>query len=132
MRHEVLRMPEGTEVLAMVPDRDLRARPPTGTVSGVRYRLSLPKSNGAEAVCGFIGDWIEQPALRRIVEAEGGQWPSGSLEERVDALHDFSARWDFRGGVERLEIDSSSIQDHDESLLADAAELGSVSALRML
>jgi hypothetical protein len=95
----------------------------------VRYRLSLPESNGAEAVRGFIGDWIEQPALRRIVEAEGGRWPSGSLEQKVEALHDFSARWDFRGGVERLDISTSS-QDHDESLLADAAELGMTTADR--
>jgi len=93
----------------------------------VRYRLSLPESNGAEAVRGFIGNWIEQPALRRIVETEGGQWPSGSLEQRVDALHDFSARWDFRGGAERLDISASS-QGHDESLLADAAELGMTAA----
>lgn len=101
-----------------------------GTVSGVRYRLPLPAGNGTEAVRDFIGDWIEQPALRRIVEAEGGRWPSGPLEKRVEALHDFSARWDFRGGVERLETDPASSQDHDENLLTDAVELGMTTADR--
>jgi hypothetical protein len=96
----------------------------------VRYRLQLPEREGAEAVRNFIIDWIAQPALRRIVEAEGGRWPEGSLEEKVEALHDFSARWDFRGGAERLEIDPSSPQDHDESLLTDAAELGMTAADR--
>jgi hypothetical protein len=95
----------------------------------VRYRLSLPESNGAEAVRDFIGGWIAQPALRRVVEAEGGHWPSGSLEQKVEALHDFSARWDFRGGVERRDISASS-QDHKESLLVDAAELGMTAADR--
>ncbi len=96
----------------------------------MRYRLQLPEDNGAEAVRAFIGDWIAQPALRRIVEAEGGRWPSGSLEQKVEALHEFSARWDFRSGVERLEIDPASSQHHDESLLADAAELGMTAADR--
>jgi len=96
----------------------------------VRYRLQLPEGKGAEAVRDYIGDWIAQPALRRIVEAEGGRWPSGSLEQKAEALHDFSARWDFRGGVERLEIDPASSQDHDESLLTDAAELGMTTADR--
>jgi hypothetical protein len=101
-----------------------------GTVSGVRYRLELPEGHGAEAVRDFIGDWMEQPALRRIVEAEGGRWPSGSLEQTVEALHDFSDRWDFRGGAERLEIDPAASHDHDENLLADAAELGMTTADR--
>lgn len=101
-----------------------------GTVSGMRYRIELPEGQGAEAVCAFIDAWIEQPALRRIVEAEGGRWPSGLLEQRVEALHDFSDRWDFRGGAERLEIDPALSQDHDENLLTDAAELGMTTADR--
>jgi len=96
----------------------------------VRYRLQLPEGKGAEAVRGFVAEWIDQPALRRIVEAEGGSWPKGSLEEKVEALHDFSARWDFRGGAERLEIDPASPRDHDQSLLTDATELGMTAADR--
>jgi hypothetical protein len=101
-----------------------------GTVSGVRYRLYLPEGQGAKVVRAFIDVWIEQPALRRIVEAEGGRWPSGSLEQRVEALHDFSDRWDFRGGAERLEINPASSHDQGEKLLADAAELGMTTADR--
>lgn len=94
----------------------------------MRYRLQIPKDNGAKAVRSFVADWIGRPALRRIVEAEGGRWPDGSLEDQVEALHDFSARWDFRGGAERLEIESSSLEDHNDSLLTDAAELGMTTA----
>jgi hypothetical protein len=96
----------------------------------VRYRLRVPKENGAEAVRNFVAGWTDQPALRRIVEAEGGHWPKGSLEERVEALYDFSARWDFRGGAERLEIESTPPKEHDDNLLADAAELGMTAADR--
>ena len=78
----------------------------------------------------FVADWTDQPALRRIIEAEGGRWPEGSIEEQVEALHDFSARWDFRGGAERLEIERASPKEHDDSLLADAAELGMTAADR--
>lgn len=94
-----------------------------GYRSGVRYRLQLPQENGAEAVRDFVADWTEQPALQRIVESEGGRWPEGSIEQQVEALHDFSGRWDFRGGAERLEIEPSSLEDHDDSLFTDAAEL---------
>jgi hypothetical protein len=96
----------------------------------VRYRLQIPEGNGAEVVRAFVAGWIGQPALRRIVEAEGGRWPEGSLEEQVEALHDFSARWDFRGGAERLEIESGSPKEHDDKLLEDAAELGMTAAGR--
>lgn len=96
----------------------------------VRYRLQIPKNNGAEAVRSFVTDWTNQPALRRIVEADGGRWPTGSIADQVEALHDFSARWDFRGGAERLEIDSASLEEHDEGLLTDAAELGMTAADR--
>lgn len=92
------------------------------------YRLKLPPNNGAQAVRQFIEDWIDQPALRRIVETEGGTWPKGSLEAKVEALHEFSARWDFRGGAERLEIKSASFEASAEDLLADAAELGMTAA----
>lgn len=94
----------------------------------MRYRLEVPKENGSEAVRRFVADWINQPALRRIVEAEGGHWPGGSVEEQVEALHDFSSRWDFRGGAERLEIRSASPGEQDEDLIADAGELGMTAA----
>lgn len=90
----------------------------------MRYRLELPENDGEEAVRKFIEDWLDQPAFRRIVEAEGGVWPPGSLEEQAEALHEFSDRWDFRGGSERLDI-SSALAEKDASLiLSEAAHLG--------
>jgi len=88
------------------------------------YRLEVPKSAGAAAVREFIESWLEQPALRHIVELEGGAWPQGSLEKRVAALHDFSDRWDFRGGSERLEISSAGPDGSAESILSEAEKLG--------
>jgi hypothetical protein len=90
----------------------------------VRYRLEVPANNGAAAVRNFIETWVDQPALQRIVEAEGGSWPEGTLEERVEALHEFSSHWDFRGGAERLDIEASVAGSDIERIYADAAELG--------
>ncbi len=90
----------------------------------MRYRLELPGGGDGAAVRQFIADWVEHPALRRIVEADGGTWPDGSLDEKVEALHEFSRRWDFRGGAERLDIDSGRLRLDRDQLLADAADLG--------
>jgi hypothetical protein len=95
-----------------------------GTVFAVRYLIELPGGDGGAVVREFVEDWIEAPALRRIVELEGGTWPSGSLEERVEALHEFSDRWDFRGGAERLDIETAEGEFESEQILAAASELG--------
>src|SRR2546430_1727716 len=87
----------------------------------MQYRIELPERGGADAVRGFIADWVQHPALRDIVESEGGDWPSGTLSEQVAALHEFSSRWDFRGGAERLEL-SAGDQRHDEARITRAAE----------
>jgi hypothetical protein len=89
----------------------------------VVYRLEVPVDDGAVAVRRFVEDWVDQPALRRIVEAEDGVWPAGTLEEHVEALHAFSDRWDFRGGAERLDITADAGGDPGQ-ILGDAAELG--------
>jgi hypothetical protein len=93
----------------------------------LRYRIELPQHNGAGAVRRFVENWLDQPALRRIVELEDGRWPQGSALERATALHDFSARWDFRGGAERLELRGSASGDEAE-ILAAAHELGLAAA----
>lgn len=94
------------------------------TVPSVLYRLELPVEDGAAAVREFIETWIDQPALRRLVELEGGSWPEGTLDERVEALYEFSSRWDFRGGVERLDIAATAAEEDGERIFGDAAELG--------
>jgi len=87
----------------------------------MQYRIELPEDGGADAVRDFIGQWVQHPALREIVESEGGEWPGGTLAEQVAALHAFSSRWDFRGGAERLEL-SAGDQPHDEVRILNAAE----------
>ena len=46
----------------------------------------------------LIEDWINRPALRKLVEAFGGTWPTGTLEEIVARLVEFSEIWDYRAG----------------------------------
>jgi hypothetical protein len=92
------------------------------------YRLEVPETGGGEAVRGFIESWVDQPALRRTVEAEGGSWPRGSLEARVESLHEFSERWDFRGGGERLDIATGRIGIDAATLRSAAVELGMAAA----
>src|SRR3954451_6255594 len=94
----------------------------------MRYRIELPQEDGADAVRRFIASWIEHPALREIVEAEGGEWPSGTLIQQVAALHEFSSRWDFRGGSERLDLAAGEKQYDDARILHAAEQLGLTTA----
>ncbi len=89
----------------------------------MHYRIELPQTCGAEAVRAFIAGWIQHPALRAIVEAEGGNWPDGALTEQVTALHRFSSRWDFRGGAERLEL-SVGERSNEARIVGAADQLG--------
>lgn len=86
----------------------------------LRYRLELRDGEGLEQVRDFVARFVDQPALRRLVEASDGNWPSGALEERVAQLHDFSERWDLRGGAERLDLDAGP--ELNRGLIAEAAE----------
>ena len=91
----------------------------------MEYSIALGRDDHGVVVRDFIAQWIDQPALRQIVEAEGGEWPAGSLVERVTALHKFSERWDRRAGGERLEIDRSTDNTVDSAIvLATADALG--------
>jgi hypothetical protein len=91
----------------------------------MRYRLQIPGTNGASAVREFVEQWIAHPAVRRLVEIDGGSWPTGTLEERVTALHEFSDRWDFRRGAsERLGINEAALDLDTDELMALAGDLG--------
>lgn len=94
----------------------------------MRYSIELPGDDNGAAARQFIADWVESPALRQIVELEGGDWPSGSLADQVDALHRFSERWDFRGGAERIDIKGTENELDSEQILAAAEELGLTAA----
>jgi hypothetical protein len=95
----------------------------------MRYRLEIRQHQGRKQVRDFIASFVDHPALRRVVEASDGRWPAGSLEERVAELYDFSERWDFRGGAERLDLATAT--DLNDALIATAAkELGMAAAER--
>jgi hypothetical protein len=94
----------------------------------MRYLIELPGDDNGAAVRQFIADWLESAALRQIVELEGRAWPSGSLAEKVDALHRFSERWNFRGGAERMDIDARGSKFDSEQILAAAEKLGLATA----
>ncbi len=78
---------------------------------------------GARAL---IEDWINRPTLRELVEAFGGTWPTGTLEEQVAALAEFSEVWDYRSGKSRLMFhdDDGADDPHAELTYRAAAELG--------
>lgn len=61
----------------------------------------------------LIEDWINRPALRKLVEAFDGVWPTGTLEEVVAQLADFSEVWDYRAGTQDRHM------FHDEDSEAD-------------
>jgi hypothetical protein len=105
-------------------NHDATCRHPGRYGSAVRYRIEMPGTDDGAAVRRFVATWIEQPALRRIVEEEGGRWPAGTLEQQTRALHEFSARWDFRGGAERLDMTTGGTLMEDNALMAAAEELG--------
>lgn len=94
----------------------------------MRYRIEIPERYGAEAVAEFLSRWVDQPALRDLVEIEGGKWPIGDLRGRLDALCEFSERWDFRGGAERLDIDRRIDHLPGDRVEAAGRELGLLAA----
>ena len=74
----------------------------------------------------LIEDWINRPTLRELVEAFGGTWPTGTLEEQVAELAEFSKIWDYRSGASRLIFhDAPEAEDpHAELTYRAAKELG--------
>jgi hypothetical protein len=75
----------------------------------------------------LVRRWVDVPALRGLVEADGGEWPEGSLTEVVDQVAEFSRIWDRRGGRSRLvfkENDESRTDRRAVRTYAAAKELG--------
>lgn len=75
----------------------------------------------------LVERWVKLPALRQLVEADGGTWPTGTLAEIVEALVDFSVVWDRRDGDSRLifkEGNESRTDERAERVYAAARELG--------
>lgn len=77
----------------------------------------------------LIEEWINRPALRKLVEAFGGTWPTGSLEEVVAQLVDFSEVWDYRAGKHDRHMfhdDRDEPDPHAELTYWAAEELGMI------
>ena len=75
----------------------------------------------------LVEQWINTPALRQLVEADGGTWPTGSLAEVVETLAEFSTVWDTRGGDSRLVFkqgDESRTDERAQRTYAAARDLG--------
>jgi hypothetical protein len=77
----------------------------------------------------LIKDWINRPALRKLVEAFGGTWPTGDLETIVAQLVDFSEIWDYRAGKHDRHVfhdDQDEPDPHTELTYWAAEELGMI------
>ncbi len=79
----------------------------------MRYRVELSPDGAERAVTQFIHDFLATPELHQLVEAEGGTWPTGDLDEVLPALREFSSRWDFRRGDERLDVHRDEAAGHN-------------------
>jgi hypothetical protein len=91
-----------------------------------RYKISVVNDeDGRCVVVDFLEAWLARPELRSLVEKGGGIWPNGGeLVVRLRALHEFSERWDFRRGVERLQITGADTDIDPETVMAAATMLG--------
>ena len=77
----------------------------------------------------LIEDWINRPALRKLVETYGGTWPTGDLETVVAELVEFSEIWDYRAGKRDRHMfhdDQDEPDPHAELTYWAAEELGMI------
>lgn len=75
----------------------------------------------------LVERWISIPALRELVEADGGTWPTGSTVDVVRDLEAFSTIWNKRGGQSRLmfkEDIEPRDDEHARQVYRAAQELG--------
>jgi hypothetical protein len=96
-----------------------------------RYRTTVPRDQDSRRiVADFLEAWLARPELRSLVEKGGGIWPdAGDLVVRLRILHEFSERWDFRRGAERLQIAGASADIDPEIVMAEAMMIGMASYL---
>jgi hypothetical protein len=67
---------------------------------------------------GRVREFIDNPALRALVEQFGGSWPKGDLPEILRTLVEFSAMWDRRRGACRLDIQDDAGSDSERAMAA--------------
>lgn len=85
---------------------------------------------GSADVRRLAESWIDQRALRTLVEADGGIWPEGSPLQRAAVLEQFSERWDLRSGTERLDARKRAPRENDALLGRAAKTMGLMDASR--
>ena len=83
--------------------------------------------NPGDDVERLVSEWVHRPALRELVQAFGGTWPTRStLPSLLHHLMEFSAIWDLRAGASRSElpfIDSEVSPFNNVPAAADALGL---------
>jgi hypothetical protein len=95
----------------------------------VRYTITIAgPADGPSAAVEAVEAWLDAPAIRTLVEADGGTWPTDPLVDRLKQLNEFSQRWDFRGGAERLAISDAALEIDDDLVLQCGSTLGMTTA----
>jgi hypothetical protein len=98
---------------------------PDGTsLRDPRQLIFHPDDNPAD----IAAEWVGRPALRQLVEAFGGPWPTDAgLEQKLLHLVAFSELWDHRNGRSRLDIGDVTGPDRERYVrvpgIADALGL---------
>lgn len=70
-----------------------------------------------------IDQWTSSAAMQQLVRIFGGAWQTHwSLQERLNFLEAFSDIWDFRRGVERLDIMRTSLEPEKVKEVEEAAK----------
>lgn len=86
----------------------------------------VPAAGGgvdADAIERGIRAWVGHPAFTELVTDFGGPVEREDLMEYLDALEEFSAVWDFRGGRERNLARSAERPAADEEKIFTAARV---------
>ncbi|WP_431932042.1 hypothetical protein [Micromonospora sp. RP3T] len=98
--------------------------PPAGRADGAGVGSGPPDRAG---IAEGIASWVDSPAMAALLaEFGGGPRPVGPLGDRLDALEEFSARWDHRKGrLERHQVVGESFAaDTDARIRSAARSLG--------
>ncbi|MFI2714570.1 hypothetical protein ACH495_31060 [Micromonospora sp. NPDC018662] len=106
-----------TAVFAAVP---LPATgPPAGRVVGSAAGSASPDRAG---IVEGIASWVDSPAMTALLDEFGGGSRPGPLGDRLDALEEFSARWDHRKGLlERHQVVGESFAAPVDARIRSAA-----------
>ncbi|GAB3076789.1 hypothetical protein [Micromonospora schwarzwaldensis] len=93
--------------------------PPAGRADG---SVAGPAPADRAGIAEGIASWVDSPAMTALLaEFGGGPRPVGPLGDRLDALAEFSARWDYRKGLERHQAVGESFAAGTDARIRSAA-----------